>query len=259
MGQILLFPDARPLDERLTRNFFLTAPPRPGVYLMRDAQDRIVYIGKAKDLRQRLGHYRLANPDRMPRRHLRMVNEVTRIELQFCATESAALKHERKLIRSLKPKFNRAGVWPGKPRFIAWRTEGERLEISMVETPMTGWQRFGPLDGGARDLHRSIVWLLWLALNPERPVTQFPAGWMRGDFREKAAITGSQPVQEAVMALEGFFWKNAEDFVSWLGAGMAHRNNLFERRVIESELENLKNFVAKKKPNKKHRLQLALL
>jgi excinuclease UvrABC nuclease subunit len=46
----------------------------------------------------------------MPRRHLKMVNTVARIEFQFCRSETAALKHERKLIRSLKPKFNRAGV-----------------------------------------------------------------------------------------------------------------------------------------------------
>jgi excinuclease UvrABC nuclease subunit len=102
---------------------------------MKDAGDRVLYVGKAKDLKQRLNHYRTANPDRMPLRHLRMVNEVSRIEFQFCPTEAAALKHEKKLIRSLKPKFNRAGVWPGKAKFIAWRVEGDALEISVTETP----------------------------------------------------------------------------------------------------------------------------
>ena len=125
MAQLLLLPDPRPLDRRLGRKFFRKAPRRPGVYLMKDAGDRVLYVGKAKDLKQRLNHYRTANPDRMPRRHLRMVNEVSRIEFQFCATEAAALKHEKKLIRSLKPKFNRAGVWPGKSKFIVWRMVDE--------------------------------------------------------------------------------------------------------------------------------------
>ena len=80
MGQMLLIPDPRPLDRRLGRKLFRKAPRRPGVYLMKDAGDRALCVGKAKNLKQRLNNYRLANPDRMPRRHLRMVNEVSRIE-----------------------------------------------------------------------------------------------------------------------------------------------------------------------------------
>jgi excinuclease UvrABC nuclease subunit len=156
MAQMLLIPDPRPLNWRLGRKFFRKAPRRPGVYLMKDADDKIVYVGKAKDLKQRLGNYRLANPDRMPRRHLEMVNAVARIEFQFCRTEAAALKHEKKLIRSLKPKFNRAGVWPGKPKFIVWRVENEHLGITVKETPAAGWQRFGPL--GERHHIADHVW-----------------------------------------------------------------------------------------------------
>jgi excinuclease ABC subunit C len=118
MGQLLLIADPRPLDERLGRAFFREAPKRPGVYLMRDAADRVLYVGKARNLQQRLRNYRIANPDRMPRRQLRMVREVARIEFQFCPSEAAALKRESKLLLSLKPRFNRAGVWPGKTRFL---------------------------------------------------------------------------------------------------------------------------------------------
>src|SRR5215472_810958 len=106
MGQALLFPDPKPLDQRLGRKFFRRAPRRPGVYLMKDANDKVIYVGKAKDLKQRLGNYRLANPDRMPRRHLRMVREVARIDFQFCTSEAAALKRESTLLRTLRPKFN---------------------------------------------------------------------------------------------------------------------------------------------------------
>src|SRR5271166_2887513 len=114
MSQILLFPDPRLLVERLGRDFFRQAPERPGVYLMRDARDVVLYVGKAKNLRRRLGSYRVANPDRMPRRHLRLLRAVERIELQECVDESAALARESELLRELKPKFNRAGTWPSK-------------------------------------------------------------------------------------------------------------------------------------------------
>src|ERR1017187_1142460 len=146
---MLLIPDPRPLDRRLGRKFFRKAPRRPGVYLMRDAQDKLLYVGKAKDLKQRLNNYRIANPDRMPRRHLKLVNAVARIEFQFCRSESAALKHEKKLIRSLKPKFNRAGVWPGKTYFIVWRIFGGCLELAVAQVPESGWHRYGPLGSSS--------------------------------------------------------------------------------------------------------------
>jgi len=96
-AQQLLFPDPQPLVERLGRDFFRQLPATPGVYLMRDARDAILYVGKAKNLRKRLGAYRVANPDRMPRRHLRLVRAVARIELQECADELSALAREAEL------------------------------------------------------------------------------------------------------------------------------------------------------------------
>jgi predicted GIY-YIG superfamily endonuclease len=132
---LLLIPDPRPLDQRLGRKFFRQAPRRPGVYLMKDSGDNVLYVGKAKNLKQRLNNYRVANPERMPHRHLRMVTEVRRIEFQLCVTESAALEREAKLLRSLKPKFNRTGVWPSKTRFVAWRVREDHLALA----PNTGY------------------------------------------------------------------------------------------------------------------------
>ena len=256
---MLLLPDPRPLDQRLGRKFFRRAPRKPGVYLMKDAQDQILYVGKAKDLKQRLNNYRVANPDRMPRRHLKMVNAVTRIEFVLCVSETAALKYEKKLIRSLKPKFNRAGVWPGKSRFIAWRAEGEHIELTVMEIPTAGWRRFGPLGGEASHLQRTIARLLWLAVNPERPLTELPAGWTRGNFMQTVSLTCGGPATDMVAALESFFWKEANEFILWLGARFTHRTLPFERRIIETELEILKEFCAKKQQVRKCRGQLALL
>ena len=259
MAQLLLIPDPRPLDRRLGKKFFHKAPRRPGVYLMKDAQDNLLYVGKAKDLKQRLNNYRVANPDRMPRRHLKMVNSVTRIEFQFCRTEMAALKHEKKLIRSLRPKFNRAGVWPAKPRFICWKGRGDFLELTVAETPAAGWQRFGPLGGEASHVQRAIARLLWLAMNPDRPLTQLPAGWMRGEFMETVSLNCRGAAAESVAALERFFWHHSEDLILWLRARFTHRIVPFERRVIETELEILKQYGDKKESQAYSRPQLALL
>src|SRR6266481_1825131 len=122
-AQQLMFPDPQPLVERLGREFFQTIPSCPGVYLMRDGAGTVLYVGKAKNLRKRLTSYRVANPDRMPRRHLRLLRAVEWIELEECASESSALARESHLLRSLRPRFNRAGTWPGSPRFLLWRVD----------------------------------------------------------------------------------------------------------------------------------------
>jgi predicted GIY-YIG superfamily endonuclease len=259
MGQLLLIPDPRPLDQRLGRKFFRQAPRCPGVYLMRDASDKVVYVGKAKDLKQRLNHYRVANPDRMPRRHLRMVTEVRRIEFQLCETESAALAREAKLLRSLKPKFNRAGVWPGKTRFIVWRVREQQLDFAVVETPEADWQRFGPMGSGAFYLQQTISRLLWLALNPTRAFAELPAGWTRGDFREMISIKCGESIQDVVAVIESFFWKEADLFLLWLGSRFSERTSSFDRQAIEAELESLKQFGAGRALKDKARQQLALL
>src|SRR5437899_7103337 len=119
MSQMLLIPDPRPLVEQLGAKFFQAAPETPGVYLMRDAADSVVYVGKARNLRKRLGSYRVANPERFPRRVIRLLHQVRRIEWDECPTEEAARHREELLICVLTPKFNAAGkVWernrPGK-------------------------------------------------------------------------------------------------------------------------------------------------
>jgi len=52
MGQLLLIPDPRPLDQRLGRTFFRQAPRRPGVYLMKDARNHVLYVGSRYTLLQ---------------------------------------------------------------------------------------------------------------------------------------------------------------------------------------------------------------
>jgi excinuclease UvrABC nuclease subunit len=259
MGQMLLLPDPKPLDERLGQKFFRKAPKRPGVYLMRDAEDNVLYVGKAKNLQQRLRNYRIANPDRMPRRHLRMLREVARIEFQFCPGESAALKRESKLLRSLKPRFNRAGVWPGKTRFIVWRFVAQHLELSVTDVPEASWQRYGPLGGGSRYLRQALVRLLWLALNPTRACADLPTGWAQGSFEPRVRIDCRQSVQEVTAALGSFFSQSPDDFLIWLESRFALRIHRFERAVIESELEILKEFSEKQKRAGQNGPQLALL
>src|SRR5437016_11708222 len=145
MKQLLLFPDPRPLVERFGTDFFRQAPECAGVYLMRDASGKVLYVGKAKNLRKRLGSYRVANPDRLRKRHLKLLRVVSRIDLHECGDEESALTRESQLLRTLRPRFNRAGTWVGPSRFLAWRIDTRGLELALSAAVEPGDAFYGPL------------------------------------------------------------------------------------------------------------------
>jgi predicted GIY-YIG superfamily endonuclease len=116
-GQLWLFDPPKPLVDRFGEEFFAALPTGPGVYLMCGAQEGVLYVGKARNLRKRLSSYRVANPERLPRRTIRLLHQVRRIEWDECATEQTASEREEMLICVLAPKFNAAG----KVREIKWR------------------------------------------------------------------------------------------------------------------------------------------
>ena len=249
-SQTLLFPDPRPLVERLGHDFFRQLTDRPGVYLMHDAAGLVLYVGKAKNLRKRLGSYRVANPDRLGRRHLRLLSQVARIDLQECADESSALAKEAELLLALKPKFNRAGVWPATPRFLIWRRTAQTLELAITETPITGWQAFGPFGSGIVYLRAALMRLLWLAANPASGSTAMPAGWVHGRLGEIAAVTGAQQGETSCrtieMVLTELFGGNHDKFIAWIGEqtkALAHAHDLAMR---DADLETVIQFMQAK-------------
>jgi len=128
-GQLWLFPPPAPLVERLGEEFFRALPSSPGVYLMCGEGSGVLYVGKARNLRKRLSSYRVANPERFPRRMIRLLHRVTRIEWDECLSEAAARHREEELICVLMPKFNAAGKsWPldGRARGV-WKRRLEKM------------------------------------------------------------------------------------------------------------------------------------
>ena len=250
-SQQFLFEPEKPLVTRLGKHFFKTIPKEAGVYLMKNAAGKIVYVGKAKNLRQRLRSYRVANPERLSRRHLRLLQQVTSIEFNLCADETAALKHEAKLIRELKPKFNRAGVWQGKPQFLIWRFTGLTVEFSIQETPRHGWERFGPFGAYAPRLKSVLVRMFWLAMNPDKRIQQMPCGWMQDRLPDVVEIECAA-LDEPRVFLEAAFWGEAAMFLNWCVQTSNPDRPLFERTVIARDFEELEEFFEKAKSRGKN-------
>jgi predicted GIY-YIG superfamily endonuclease len=243
-SQTLLFPDPRPLVERLGQDFFRQLTDRPGVYLMQDAAGLVLYVGKAKNLRQRLGHYRVANPDRMGRRHLRLLRQVVRIELQECADEPSALAREAELLRALKPKFNRAGVWPATSRFLVWRWTGRTLELAITEAPPLDWQHFGPFGSGVVFLRAALVRLLWHALNPASGSITMPQGWLHGRMGAIATIEADH--NEVDLALTKLFEGNTDGFIAWIGERTKSLVKAYDMEMRDGDLETVTHFMQAK-------------
>jgi hypothetical protein len=136
VGQLWLFDPPKPLVERFGEEFFAALPTGPGVYFFCGAAEGVLYVGKAVNLRKRLNSYRVANPERMSRRIIRMLHQVRRIEWDECRTEEAARQREELLICVLAPKFNAAGkVWERKngalSRFERDRIKWEQAGLSL--------------------------------------------------------------------------------------------------------------------------------
>jgi len=102
------FESENPLTERLGAGFFEALPKVPGIYKMYGSAGRLLYVGKAKNLRSRLLTYRRARPGRESRKVIRLVRMIHAIELEEHPSEEEALLRENELIRNHKPEFNHA-------------------------------------------------------------------------------------------------------------------------------------------------------
>ena len=111
------------------RNFFLSLPNEPGVYQFLGDDDKILYIGKSKNLRQRLNSYRSIKAEKAEKRLVRLVNATRTIIFKTCKSEKAALRLENRLIRKHNPRYNRAQVYPFKNPYLICRYEGHRFAI----------------------------------------------------------------------------------------------------------------------------------
>jgi hypothetical protein len=158
-----LFAPVQPLVDRLGAEFFRTIPQEPGVYRFHGADGSILYVGKAKNLRDRLGSYRsLAGQARKTRR---LIQRAVRIDWDLCASEAEALAKESRLIKALKPKFNRAGVWTAPPWYLRLAVDGEDLVFTRcLEAPDVALEgTVGPLRSNHAYLLILFVRTLWLS------------------------------------------------------------------------------------------------
>jgi len=86
------------------RNVLKTLPARPGVYRMQDARGDVLYVGKARALKNRVTNY--TQVDRLPKRLQRMVSQTRSMTIVTTNNEAEALLLEAQLIKRFRPAYN---------------------------------------------------------------------------------------------------------------------------------------------------------
>src|ERR1700736_5860998 len=95
------------------RSLAARLPNTPGVYRFRDASERVLYIGRAINLRRRVGSY-WTQPDG---RLAEMVRRIARIEAVICKSEHEAAWLERNLLEQALPPWNKTAGGQEVPVF----------------------------------------------------------------------------------------------------------------------------------------------
>ena len=144
-GRRLRTPCPKALKAAVTEH----APRRPGVYGMIDGRNRVVYIGKAKNLRARLLSY-FREKSRHPKAG-KIVAHTKVLVWEETADELAALLRELELIRHFKPRFNVQGM-PGPRRYVYLCLGKSPAAYAYLTREPTGKEvaAYGPLVGRGR-------------------------------------------------------------------------------------------------------------
>ena len=135
-------------------------PHKPGVYLMRDRLDRVIYVGKARDLRKRLANY--FTPSRVRRRDLKtraLIDSIWEFDIHEVRNEAESILLEGKLIKEYRPKYNVS--FRDDKRFLLLRVQlsDPFPRFSLVRLrPEDGALYFGPFaHSGA--LRGTLEWI----------------------------------------------------------------------------------------------------
>lgn len=185
----------------------LELPREPGVYLFKRSDDRVLYVGKATDLRSRIRSYFSQNPDRemVPR----LVKEADKVDFIVTQSPSEALVLERELIRSNQPRYN-SMLKDGKSFPFIAMTSHEKPRIMYTRHPPKDARIWGPFpDAGAAKL---VVKLLRRHFGMRDKTDRAPFGFVE--------TGGDEGYSERVRAVESVLDGNAGALIERLQSEM---------------------------------------
>ena len=122
VGDVLELAAPRVRRVYAKRSLAFGAPTRPGVYLFRDRNDQVLYVGRARDLRARLRSY--FRSDRQRPAVEAALLALDRVEWRVLGSELEAALEEARLIRELRPPANARALRPDRAVYLRRRGDG---------------------------------------------------------------------------------------------------------------------------------------
>ncbi len=145
LDDLLALPSMRAHPSAAKLALTAKLPRTPGVYLFRDRDGRVLYVGKATNLRARVRSY-FATDDR--RKVPQLLREATSIDHRECDTAFEAEIRELRLIQELQPRFNRVGKNSKRAAFL--KLTNERFpRLTVARAPAAGTACLGPFRSSA--------------------------------------------------------------------------------------------------------------
>jgi excinuclease UvrABC nuclease subunit len=216
---------------------------------MSGENDRLLYVGKAANLRQRLNSYKNAQAGRASRKVIRLVHQVRAITWEICDSPEAALLRENQLLRLHKPKFNVLNTRPEHYRFIRLLADGPTLHLRLDRdsSSVEGELVFGAFKalGRVRAACDSLFRLLWIAEHRPASFYDLPIFFI-----------GEKPVENHSLSFGGGdtrgWFDSLRDFLAGSNTAMLDglEKNLLEGRdpawplsgLVRNDLEILRLF-----------------
>lgn len=176
-NQRRLFEEYNPLEDRVGKPFFDNLPKKPGVYKMLGRSDEVLYVGKAKNIRNRLFSYRRAKTKSTSRKIIRLIRMTYKIKIETCESEKEALLLENKLIRTHQPEFNHAKKQPDTYYFIGIDDKEDVLNFSLQMHRPASEFVYGAFKGHrlVRKSMGSVLRLLYIFENDLESVFKLPS------------------------------------------------------------------------------------
>jgi excinuclease UvrABC nuclease subunit len=250
--QLWLLDPPPTIHPRFDQTFFRSLPTAPGVYLFRGrmpghAETRVLYVGKAVDLRRRVRSYGTARPGRASRKTLRLLTLVESIAWELCPCERTALHRENELIQELRPPFNRANAWPQGYWYVGLETDAKVTGLILAHEPGSAGEWFGAFKG--RQGYDALARCLSL-LSSEDKFNGRPAGrWFRCDPPRRCSWPHSTPATSETSAswtplLRAYLKGESDGLVSELRGRRNARtdHSVFDRGWQDRDLETLQAF-----------------
>ena len=201
----------------------LSLPYQPGVYLMKDKADRVIYVGKAKQLKSRVSQYFQDTANHSPKTRL-MVSLIDHFDVIITASEFEALILECSLIKRHMPKYNILLKDDKGYPYLRLDMESIYPVITMVnKIPDDHAEYFGPF--GSRGTTQSLLEAIGAALKLPACKKQFPkdigkdrpclnyhmnrcAGWCQ---ENRSCSDYRQRMEQARQLLQGNYKTTAEE------------------------------------------------